>query len=141
MKDKVRITPAKLKQLVRDMELEIVYEGADFETREIKISDVNRPALQLVGFYDTFDVQRLQILGRAEMTYLQKMDVEQRRRVFDDLFRCEIPALIVARGFEILPEIREAAEKYGRTLLRSPLSTVEMKAGERGRRLRVSYQL
>ena len=126
MEEKVRITPAKLKQLVRDMELEIVYEGADFDTREIRISDVNRPALQLVGFYDTFDVQRLQILGRAEMTYLHKMDVEQRRRVFDDLFRCEIPALIVARGFDVLPEIREAAEKYGRTLLRTALSTVEI---------------
>ena len=126
MEEKVRITPAKLKELVKECELEIIHKGTDFETREIRISDVNRPALQLVGFYDNFDVMRLQILGRAETTYLQSMDHEHRKKVFNDLFRCEIPALIVARGIEILPEILEGAEKHGRTLLRSPLSTVEI---------------
>lgn len=126
MEEKVRITPAKLKKLVEDCNLEIINRGTDFDTREINISDVNRPALQLVGFYDNFDVSRLQILGRAETTYLQSMDHERRRKVFNDLFRCEIPALIVARGIEIMPEIRESAEKHGRTLLRTPLSTVEI---------------
>ena len=126
MEEKVRITPAKLKKLVEDFELEIINKGTDFETREIRISDVNRPALQLVGFYDNFDVMRLQVLGRAEMTYILAMDAERRKKVFNDLFRCEIPALIVARGFEILPEIRESAEKHGRTLLRTALSTVEI---------------
>ena len=126
MEEKVRIKPAKLKELVKECELEVIYMGSDYETREINISDVNRPALQLVGFYDNFDVMRLQILGRAETTYLESMDREQRKKVFNDLFRCEIPALIVARGIEIMPEIRESAEKHGRTLLRSQLSTVEI---------------
>ena len=126
MEEKVRIKPAKLKELVKECELEVIYMGSDYETREINISDVNRPALQLVGFYDNFDVMRLQILGRAETTYLESMDHEQRKKVFNDLFRCEIPALIVARGIDILPEILEAAEKHGRTLLRSQLSTVEI---------------
>ena len=126
MEEKVRITPAKLKQLVEDFGLEIINKGTDYNTREINISDVNRPALQLVGFYDNFDVTRLQILGRAETTYVQSMDADRRRKVFNDLFRCEIPALIVARGIEIMPEIRESAEKHGRTLLRTPLSTVEI---------------
>ena len=126
MNEKVRITPAKLKQLVADCDLEVINKGADFDTREVNISDVNRPALQLMGFYDNFDVSRLQILGRAETTYLESMEHEQRRKVFDDLFRCEIPALIVARGIEIMPEIMESAEKHGRTLLRTMLSTVEI---------------
>ena len=126
MEEKVRIKPAKLKELVKECDLEIICKGSDYETREINISDVNRPALQLVGFYDNFDVMRLQILGRAETTYLETMDHEHRRKVFNDLFRCEIPALIVARGIEIMPEILESAEKHGRTLLRSPLSTVEI---------------
>ena len=61
MEEKVRITPAKLKSVVEDFHLEILNKGLDYETREIRISDVNRPALQLVGFYDNFDVMRLQI--------------------------------------------------------------------------------
>ena len=126
MEEKVRITPAKLKSVVEDFHLEILNKGLDYETREIRISDVNRPALQLVGFYDNFDEMRLQILGRAEMTYLESMEPARRAKVFDDLFRCEIPGLIVARDMGVFPEILEAAVRHGRTLLRSPLSTVEI---------------
>ncbi|MBE6989361.1 MAG: HPr(Ser) kinase/phosphatase [Ruminococcaceae bacterium] len=126
MQEKVRITPAKLSELVESFDLEILNKGTDYDSREIDISDVNRPALQLVGFYGNFDVKRLQILGRAEMTYLGDMEARQRHRVFDDLFHCEIPALIVARGMEVFPEIMDSARRHGRTLLRSPLSTVEI---------------
>lgn len=127
--EKVRRTPAKLCKLVEDFHLEIVHRGDDFDTREIAISDVNRPALQLVGFYDYFEPKRLQILGRAEMTYLIAMPLEKRRKVFEDFFRCNIPALIVARNMEIFPELLEIARAHGRTLLRTKLSTVEISSG------------
>ena len=126
MEEKVRRTPAKLSDLVDAFGLEILLKGTDFDTRKISILDVNRPALQLVGFYDYFEPQRLQILGRAEMTYLEAMTVEKRRSIFEDFFRCEIPALIVARNMEVFPELLEIAEKHGRTLLRTPWSTVEI---------------
>ena len=111
--EKVRRDPASLSQLVKDFDLEVVYKGLDYDTRMITIPDVNRPALQLVGFYDYFEPKRLQILGKAEFTFLKAMPLEQRRKVFEDLLRCEIPALIIAR-------------KHGRTLLRSELNTVEL---------------
>ena len=61
--EKVRRDPASLSQLVKDFDLEVVYKGLDYDTRMITIPDVNRPALQLVGFYDYFEPKRLQILG------------------------------------------------------------------------------
>ncbi|MBO4854640.1 MAG: HPr(Ser) kinase/phosphatase [Oscillospiraceae bacterium] len=127
--EKVRRTPAKLHKLIEDFALEVVLRGEDYDTREITISDVNRPALQLVGFYDYFDPKRLQILGKAEMTYLMAMPLERRRMVFEDFFRCDIPALIVARKMEIFPELLEIAQKYGRTLLRSDMPTVDITSG------------
>ncbi len=60
------------------------------------------------------------------MTFLKAMKLEDRRRVFDNLLRCEIPALIIARNMEIFPELLEIARKHGRTLLRSELNTVEL---------------
>lgn len=126
MTEKVRRTPAKLQQLVKAMGFEILVHGKDFDTREITVSDVNRPALQLVGFYQYFEPKRLQILGKSEITYLKAMPLQQRRRVFDDLLRCEIPALIIARDLEIFPELMELAEKHERTLLRSNSTTVEV---------------
>lgn len=126
MTEKVRRTPAKLNQLVNDMGLTVLVRGKDFDSREITVSDVNRPALQLVGFYQYFEPRRLQILGKAEITFLKSMPIQERRRVFDDLLRCEIPALIIARGLDIFPELMELAEKHERTLLRSESTTVEI---------------
>ena len=124
--EKVRRDPASLSQLAKDFDLEVVYKGLDYDTRMITIPDVNRPALQLVGFYDYFEPKRLQILGKAEFTFLKAMPLEQRRKVFEDLLRCEIPALIVARNMEIFPELMEIARKHGRTLLRTEKTTVEL---------------
>ncbi len=124
--EKVKRTPAKLSQLVESFHLEILHKGSDYETREITISDVNRPALQLVGFYDYFEPRRLQILGKAEMTFLRAMDISQRRLVFENFLRCEIPALIIARNMEVFPELLELAKKHGRTLLRTDLQTVDV---------------
>lgn len=124
MTEKVRRTPAKLNKLVKDMDLEILVRGKDFDTREITVSDVNRPALQLVGFYQYFEPKRLQIFGKSEITFLKTMSIQDRRRVLDDLLRCEIPALIIAHELEIFPELLELAEKHERTLLRSNSSTV-----------------
>lgn len=124
MTEKVRRTPAKLNKLVKDMDLEVLVRGSDFDTRKVTVSDVNRPALQLVGFYQYFEPQRLQIFGKSEITFLKTMPIQQRRRVLDDLLRCEIPALIIAKDLEIFPELVELSEKHSRTLLRSQDSTV-----------------
>ncbi len=124
--EKVKRTPAKLSKLVQSFGLEVIWKGRDYDTREITISDVNRPALQLVGFYDYFEPRRLQILGKAEMTFLRAMSPQERTEVFDHLLRCEIPALIISRNMEVFPELLELAQKHGRTLLRTPLQTVDI---------------
>ncbi|MBE6971010.1 MAG: HPr(Ser) kinase/phosphatase [Ruminococcaceae bacterium] len=124
--EKVKRTPAKLSKLVDAFGLEIIYKGKDYDTREIPITDVCRPALQLVGFYDYFEPRRLQILGKAEMTFLHTMEPEKRKEAFDHLLRCEIPALIITRNMEVFPELLELAQKHGRTLLRTPMQTVDL---------------
>ena len=78
MADKVKRTPAKLSKLVEDFDMEIVCRGSDYDQRTVSISDMNRPALQLVGFYDYFDDKRLQILGRGEMRFLDRMTETER---------------------------------------------------------------
>ena len=83
--EKVKRTPASLKKMVETFGMEILHRGSDFDSAVITISDVNRPALQLVGFYDYFDDKRLQILGRGEMRYLDRMTEAERLRVFNKL--------------------------------------------------------
>ena len=124
--EKVRRTPASLKKMVEIFGMEILHKGRDFDNTVVTISDVNRPALQLVGFYDYFDDKRLQILGRGEMRYLDRMTEAERTRVFNKLLSYPFPALIIARDMEAPAELVQMAEKHDRTLLRSAESTVDV---------------
>lgn len=124
--ERVKINPAKLTHMVQELHLEVLHRGTNYDNAVITISNVNRPALQLVGFYDYFEPKRLQILGRAEMTYLTTMSAEHRRRVLDRLFSYEMPAVIISRNIEVFPEILELAEKHGRTILRAERKTVDL---------------
>ena len=115
----------RVKDIVEKFQLEVIYAGTDYETETLTITDVNRPGLQFIGFFDYFDPRRLQIIGKSEVTFLRGFSAEERRRCFEALFRYEIPALVVSRSLDIFPECLEMAEKYGRTLLRTKHTSVE----------------
>ena len=113
----------KLGKLIEEFHLEVLRGAANYENRAIHTEDVNRPGLQLTGFFDYFDPKRLQVIGRVETTYLSGLTAEERRQRFEELLRHDIPALIISRGMEPYPECMEMAEKYDRTILRSQDTT------------------
>ena len=122
--EKVRRTPAKLSKLVRACGLEVLHKGESFGETTVSVADLNRPALQLVGFFDYFAEDRLQVLGMAEVQFLLSMDSAQRREVFDRLFSYPIPGLIISRNQSACPELLEMAQKHGRTVMRTAMDTV-----------------
>ena len=113
----------KLGKLIKEFNLEVLRGAAGYEDQDIRTEDVNRPGLQLTGFFDYFDPHRLQVIGKVEDTYLSGLMPEQRRESFEQLLSQEIPALIISRGIEPYPECMEMAEKYDRTVLRSQDTT------------------
>ena len=115
----------KVKDIVEKFQMEVLYPGADFDTETLTITDVNRPGLQFVGFFDYFDPRRLQIIGKAETMFLKSFSSAERRKCFEDLFKYEIPALVISRKLDVFPECMEMAQKYGRTLLRTEHTSVE----------------
>ena len=115
----------KVAELVEKLGLAVVNRGADFETALVGIKDVNRPGLQLVGFFDYFDERRLQVIGMAETKMLEKITPEQRQEGFARLFSYNIPALVVSRDLDIFPECLAMARKNQRTLLHTADTTVD----------------
>ena len=113
----------KLGKLIKEFNLEVLRGAAGYEDQDIRTEDVNRPGLQLTGFFDYFDPHRLQVIGKVEDTYLSGLTPEQRRESFEQLLSQEVPALIISRGIEPYPECMEMAEKYDRTVLRSQDTT------------------
>lgn len=114
-----------LSEIIKEFDLEVLYTPAEPETILITDNDVNRPGLQLMGFYEYFNAERIQICGNMEFAYMASLDPDVRRARIDALFATKIPLLVVARGHEIYPEMMSIAEKYGVPLLRTPRSTGE----------------
>ena len=112
-----------LSELVEEFDLIPLYKASDFNKIRITVDDVGRPGLQLAGFFDHFEPMRLQVLGNVETSYLRKLSSEQRAIIFDHLFSYQIPALIIARGLEPLPECLEMAKKHNITVLRGHETT------------------
>ncbi|WP_418725488.1 HPr(Ser) kinase/phosphatase [Dysosmobacter sp.] len=115
----------KMSEFVAQFNLEVLNKGADYDTMLLTITDVNRPGLQFHDFYDYFDPRRLQVVGKAEITYLKGLTEQRRRKCFDDLFLYDIPALVISRGLDCFPECLDSAREHDRTLLRTEDTTVE----------------
>ena len=87
-----------LARYVEHFGLEILNRGDTYDTDLIEVVNLNRPDLPILGLFDYFDARRIQVMGKAEVTYIMKMSETRRTKVFDDLFSYTIPALVLARN-------------------------------------------
>ncbi len=123
------IFTVKLSKIIKELRLEKLYTTPQNEETEIKSPDVNRPSLQITGFYDYFDNTRLQILGKVEYTYLMGMPEEDRYSQLELLFSHKIPALIITRDQPAIEGMKELSEKYNVPVLRTKYSTSQFMSG------------
>lgn len=101
-----------LKDIVDHFDLKIFNAPEGYEQKPISNDNVNRPGLQLVGYFDNFDPTRIQIFGHVENSYLDTIPSEKKTEIFDYLFSLGLPAVIIARDTEPSAECVEMAKKY-----------------------------
>ena len=118
-----------LGKLIHDFQFEVIYGPENFENIEFSTDDVNRPGLQLAGFFDYIEPNRLQVMGKVENTYVEQFEPEKRFEIFDRLFETGIPAIIITRNIEVFPECIEAAQKHGVPVLRTNAFTSSITSG------------
>ena len=106
-----------LSELVSEFNLEFFYKSSDYEKIHVTVDDISRPGLHLAGFFDHYEPMRVYVCGTVETAYLQKLSSEERLIIFDHFLSYKIPALIIARGIEALPECLEMAKKHDITVL------------------------
>lgn len=90
--------------LVRALQLTRVI-PTEAKTLPIEVSDVNRPGLQLAGYWDFFAWERPQLLGKVEMTYLSMISDAERRERLTKFFSYDLPCIIICRGFPCFDEM------------------------------------
>ena len=103
--------------LIKDFDLEVLVEGE--KGVEITVNDINRPGLQLAGFYNYFAPERLQVVGKAEWSFIGDMSRELRRKRVDKYFSFNSKCVVITRGLEPHEEFIRAAEKNKTWLLRT----------------------
>ena len=106
-----------LSSVAREQGLAVLHAAKDFGSARVRTADVNRPALQLAGFYDYFDPKRLQLIGRVESTYLMSLPEGERREALERFMRFDLCAIILCHGIDEIPELMEFAVKYDRTIM------------------------
>ena len=117
-----------LSKVMKELALETVYLPKSADEILISSRDVNRPGLELNGFYDYYDKNRILIFGNAETALLASFSQEKRRAVLDALFSRNPPAVIVARNITPAPEMVDSARDNGVALLKTMGTTSNLVA-------------
>lgn len=116
----------KLSKVVNEFSLETVYLPDLPDNIEISCSSINRPGLQMVGFYDHYEAARLQIIGKCEHLYMATLEDAERTQRLDDFFKSRPIGVIFSTSLPISQEVIDLAEKYEVPLLRTSKSTSDI---------------
>ncbi len=122
----IAMNSVPLSTLVKDFNLEVIFASEDYHKVSLTVEDVSRPGLQIAGYFDHFEPMRLQVVGNAEASYVERMEDWQKASIFDRLFAYKFPALLIARGITPDAVCLAMAKKHNVTVLatKEPTSTI-----------------
>ncbi len=106
-----------IRSIMDEFDCKLISDKVNIENKVVTHSEINRPALQLAGFFDFFDSDRLQIMGMVEYAYLQRATEPERDKMIERIFACKIPCLVLCRDLEPFPSMIKYATEYDVPLL------------------------
>ena len=97
--------------------------GNDFVSRHVTVSDLSRPGLELTGYFDFYPSDRIQVLGRTEISYIKSISHQNKMALFEEMCRKDTPAFLVSRNLEVPPELMAVATSNGIPVISSEIAT------------------
>ncbi len=113
----------KLSKIIEKMELKNLTPEVVVDDIGVSSTDISRPAMQLTGFYDHFDKDRVQVIGHVEYAYMQTLSEDRKREVYDRFMSYNIPCVIFCRSLEPDEVVLEMANKHGVPILMTSKTT------------------
>ena len=117
-----------IKELITELNLKNYTPEIDTESIIINHPEINRPALQLAGFFDHFDSERVQVLGNVENAYIETIDEETKKKTYDKLLSYKVPCVLYARGIKPDEDMLSYCLHYGVPCLGTERSTTYLTA-------------
>ncbi|WP_053218604.1 HPr(Ser) kinase/phosphatase [Virgibacillus senegalensis] len=115
----------RTQDLLNQFNLELVA-GHNGVHREIFMSDISRPGLEMAGYFKYYPKNRLQLLGKTEMSFFNELSTEEQRDRVENLCTDITPGIVITRGMDIPEVLIEAADNSGVPLMRSPHKTTRV---------------
>ncbi|GFR38448.1 HPr kinase/phosphorylase [Insulibacter thermoxylanivorax] len=112
----------RVQKLVNRMNLDVLA-GENGLHRIIQVADLHRPGMEIAGYFDYYPRERVQIMGKTELTFIQTLPSEVRQERIARMLADETPCFIISRGMEAPDELLRMAEEAAIPVLRSPLTT------------------
>jgi len=113
----------ELTRIIEKMKLENLTPETDVNSILVTQPDINRPALQLAGYFEHFDATRLQVIGFVEYTYLEGLDEVRKREIYQKLMSYAIPAVVFCRQLQPDEIFLEVAREHKVPVLSTKKST------------------
>ncbi len=117
-----------LSEIVDRLGLEKVYVSENYEDTKISTVEINRPGLELTGYFEFFDNKRIQVLGNTEFAYLGRFGSEAQRMVIESIFSFGPPAVILCRSYEFNDAMMNCATSHNIPVLQSSDNTSALTA-------------
>ena len=105
------MTGVQLKDLATRLKLKNLTPETDIKNITIALAEINRPALQLTGYFEHFDANRIQIIGYVEHGYMERIRDKKKKEIYDKLLSFDIPCVIFCRGLKPDPVFLECAKQ------------------------------
>ncbi|MBY0123409.1 HPr(Ser) kinase/phosphatase [Bacillus sp. S/N-304-OC-R1] len=110
------------KDIVENFGLELIC-GEEGINRPITTSDISRPGIEIAGYFEFYPAERIQLIGKTELTFTKELSIIERQLRFERLCTDITPGIIISRGLEIPEELIVASEREAVPLLRTKQKT------------------
>ena len=115
----------RTKDVMEQFNLELI-SGEEGINRPITMSALSRPGIEIAGYFTYYPRERVQLLGKTELSFFEQLPEEEKKQRMDSLCTDVTPAIILSRDMPIPQELIDASEKNGVPVLRSPLKTTRL---------------
>lgn len=118
--NKVRVS-----ELIEHFDLKLVSGEKGIE-REIIVSDISRPGLEIAGYFTYYPRRRLQLLGRTELSFFNELSVDERYKRTSQICTSQTPCIVISRGIEVPQEFITSSNKRNVPILQSKMKTTRL---------------
>ncbi|MCM3196026.1 HPr(Ser) kinase/phosphatase [Priestia megaterium] len=115
----------RTKDIIEKFKLELI-SGEEGIDRPISTSDISRPGIEMAGYFTYYPAERIQLLGKTELSFFKQLDDEQKKVRMEKMCTDITPAIIVSREMDVPKELIKASERESVPVLRSSFKTTRL---------------